>query len=70
MSQTVQAEFDLDIEPTLTGFDTMQTPESGGKCSQCLRALKGRYARCHGASREGVWFAWCDDCTVANWRVA
>ena len=59
-----QATFDLQLDPlTDTPFTDMQTPEGGGKCSRCLRALKGRYGLCHGAMRAGSWFAWCDECT-------
>ncbi len=63
-SRTVtQLAFDLDLD---RGFPKMQAPESGGHCSTCGRPLAGRYARCHGALRNGVWFAWCDECTEAK----
>ena len=59
-----QLAFDLDM-PTDTAFPAPQTAENGGKCSRCHRALKGRYARFHGAGRPEGFYAWCDDCSVA-----
>ena len=65
-----QATFELQLDPVAdTAFSDMQTPESGGKCSRCLRSLKGHYGLCHGGTSAAGWFAWCDDCTRAK-RVA
>lgn len=63
-----QLAFDLELDiPKDTGFSDMQTTENG-KCSRCLRALKGNYGRSHGALRDGLWFAWCDSCTESERR--
>jgi hypothetical protein len=62
-----QLAFDLDIEaPAETVFSTMQTAENGGKCSRCLRPLKGRYSLCHGSASRDGYRAWCDDCSEAK----
>lgn len=58
-------DFELDPEPvTDTAFPEMQVSGDGGKCSRCLKPLKGRYGNCHGALRPEGWYAWCDKCST------
>ena len=64
-----QAVFDLGLDDDgPQAFDTMQTPENGGKCSTCWKPLRGRYSRCSGRLNDEGWFAFCDRCVEAGWK--
>lgn len=61
-----QLAFDIEIEPVKpVWFDHMQTMQAG-RCSYCLRPLKGRYTRCATTCGPKGWQAECDDCIAAR----